>query len=95
EKQRRHGWEQQATAVDLGWVEEEETATTRMVGVRAAAAWLQRLQWEMAGIVDGDEEVGRNYGGRWRKKQPRERKESVALVSGAPSGGRSCGLADD
>ncbi|RRT31359.1 hypothetical protein B296_00055613, partial [Ensete ventricosum] len=44
EKQRRHGWEQQAATVDLGWVEEEETVTTRMAGVRAAAAGLQRLQ---------------------------------------------------
>ncbi|RZR73748.1 hypothetical protein BHM03_00027881 [Ensete ventricosum] len=49
-----------------------------MAGVRAAAAGLQQLQWEMAGMAGGDEEVGRNCDGRRRKKQPRERKEAVA-----------------
>ncbi|RRT40007.1 hypothetical protein B296_00027412 [Ensete ventricosum] len=39
---------------------------------------LQRLQWEMAGMADSDEEEGRNYDGWQRKKQPRERKEVVA-----------------
>ncbi|RZS00546.1 hypothetical protein BHM03_00030266 [Ensete ventricosum] len=69
-----------AAAIDLGWVQEEEAAVARMVGVRAAAVGLQRLQWEMAGMVGGDKKVGRNYGGRRRKKQPRERKEAVASV---------------
>ncbi|RWW46014.1 hypothetical protein BHE74_00048085 [Ensete ventricosum] len=69
-----------AAVADLGWVEEEEAAVARMVGVRAAVVGLQRLQWKMAGMVGGDKKVGRNYGGRRRKKQPRERKEAVASV---------------
>ncbi|RRT31504.1 hypothetical protein B296_00051848 [Ensete ventricosum] len=38
--------------------------------------WEQRAAAVDLGWVDGDEEVGRNCGGRRRKKQPRERKEA-------------------
>ncbi|RRT53508.1 hypothetical protein B296_00022575 [Ensete ventricosum] len=34
----------------------------------------------VVGMAGGDEEVGRNRGGRRRKKQPRERKKAVASV---------------
>ncbi|RRT46238.1 hypothetical protein B296_00044715 [Ensete ventricosum] len=59
-----------------------------MAGVRAAAAGLQRLQWEMARMADSDEEVGRNCDGRRRKKQSRERKEAVASVEEKGEGAR-------
>ncbi|RWV82589.1 hypothetical protein GW17_00055897, partial [Ensete ventricosum] len=65
------------------------TAKQRRQRGRVAGSGQRRVApaWEMAGMAGSDEEEGRNYGGRQRKRQPRERATN-ATVAGSSEEGR-------